>query len=259
MASVDPDLKNRVHDFWDEEPCGTEHAVGGEGTPEYFRSRDSERDRLEPYVGNYAKFDETAGLKVLEIGTGMGTDFMKFVRAGAKATGVDLTEKSIELIEKRLEIENLRAELIVADAEKLPFEDNSFDVVYSWGVLHHTPNTEAAVREAIRVLRPGGRLCLMLYGRHSWLSYALWLKYAFLKGRPFESLSSVISRKMESDGTKAYTRKEVLAMLETLDGLSAETVVTDYDRRVAGPLTRLLSSRLGWFIVAAGYKPANKF
>src|SRR2546425_890045 len=82
-------------------------------------------------------------------------------------------------------------------AARLPFDDGTFDRVYSWGVLHHTPDTARAVREAVRVLAPGGRLCVMLYARHSWVAYGLWVKHALLTGRPSRSLADVLARHME--------------------------------------------------------------
>lgn len=257
LTAAPDELKVRVHDFWDETPCGTKHAAAPEGTPEFFALRDSARDRLEPFIPQFADFKNAAGKDVLEIGTGMGTDFMRFARSGANLTGVDLTEKSVELVKQRLAMEELSAEVLVADAESLPFDDESFDWVYSWGVLHHTPDTAKATREAVRVLRPGGRLCVMLYGRHSWLAYGLWVRHALLRGRPTRSLAAVLSEHMESEGTKGFTVKELRSMFSELDDLQINPLVTAYDRRVAGPLTRLTGNRLGWFIVIRGNKPSR--
>jgi SAM-dependent methyltransferase len=105
---------------------------------------------------------------VLEIGCGLGTDGAQFAKAGAHYTGIDLTDAAIDLARRRFEMFNLPGIFRVADAEKLEFPDSSFDVVYSHGVLHHTPNTQAAVREIHRVLRPGGRAVVMLYHRDSY-------------------------------------------------------------------------------------------
>jgi ubiquinone/menaquinone biosynthesis C-methylase UbiE len=107
-------------------------------------------------------------LRVLEIGCGLGTDGAQFARAGAIYTGVDLTEAAIELARRRFELESLAGEFRVADAENLEFPDENFDLVYSHGVLHHTPDTRRAVREVHRVLRPGGRGVVMLYHRDSY-------------------------------------------------------------------------------------------
>ncbi len=174
-----------MRDFWEEEPCGSEHAGAPEGSPEFFAEVERTRNELDPYITRFADFEGAQGKRLLEIGVGLGTDFIRFVRAGAIATGVDLTEHAVQLVRRRLELEGLQGEVVVADAETLPFEDGSFDRIYSWGVLHHTPDTGRAVREAIRVTKPGGQVCVMLYARHSWVAYGMWVRHALLAGKPF--------------------------------------------------------------------------
>ena len=115
-----------------------------------------------------AGFANTKDLDVLEIGCGLGTDGAQFAQAGARYTGIDLTDAAIDLARRRFELFNLPGTFRVADAEQLDFPDNTFDLVYSHGVLHHTPDTAAAVREIHRVLRPGGRAVVMLYHRNSY-------------------------------------------------------------------------------------------
>jgi SAM-dependent methyltransferase len=145
---------------------------------------------------------------VLEVGVGLGTDFVNFVRAGAEATGVDLTEASVAAVGERLALEGLEADLRVADAESLPFADGEFDLVYSWGVIHHSPDTAAAVREIHRVLRPGGRARVMIYKHRSLVGAMLWLRYGLLAGRPLRPLRELYARHLESPGTKAYSCAE---------------------------------------------------
>lgn len=105
--------------------------------------------------------------EVLEIGVGLGTDHLQFGRAGARLTGVDLTPACIDLTRRRFELEGLTSDLRVMDAERLEFPDNSFDAVYSFGVLHHIASTEAAFVEVRRVLRSGGVFIGGLYSRES--------------------------------------------------------------------------------------------
>ena len=253
---TDVEQKTRVQDFWEAEPCGAAHGEAPEGSPEFFANVERTRNELEPFIPEYADFAGSRGKRVLEIGVGVGTDFIRFVRAGAIATGVDLTDHAVALVRRRVELEGLEAEVVQADAENLPFEDGAFDRVYSWGVLHHTPDSERAFREALRVLAPGGEACIMLYSRHSWVSYGLWAKHGLLKGRPQRSLADVLAHHMESEGTKGYTTRELRRLFGGLEDLRVDKVSTPYDRGWAGPLARLAGNRLGWFSVVRGRKPA---
>src|SRR5438093_4517272 len=136
--------KERVREFWEEAPCGVKLATADvePGSRAFYDELEATRYRLEPFIPSFAEFDRWRGKDVLEVGVGAGSDFVRFVRAGARMTGVDLTEAAVDHVRRRLELEALAADLQVADAEALPFADASFDLVYSWGVLHHTPGTK---------------------------------------------------------------------------------------------------------------------
>ncbi len=161
-------LKERVRAFWQAHPCGTKFSDDEVGTREFFERIEAHRYAKEWHIPDAADFAGTHGLRVLEIGCGLGTDGVQFVKAGADYTGVDLTDAAIELARKRFELSGLRGELRVSDAENLDFADESFDLVYSHGVLHHTPDIAHAVSEIHRVLKPGGRAIVMLYHRDSY-------------------------------------------------------------------------------------------
>lgn len=165
---ADEQLKERVRAFWQAHPCGTKFSDAEIGTREFFERIEAHRYEKEWHIPAAAGFTNARGLRVLEIGCGMGTDGAQFARAGANYTGVDLTDAAVELARKRFELSGLPGEFRVADAERLDFPGHSFDLVYSHGVLHHTPNIEAAVREIHRVLKPGGRAIVMLYHRGSY-------------------------------------------------------------------------------------------
>lgn len=236
----------RAH--WEAEPCGSRLADAEPGSREFFDQVETERYRLEPFIESFAEFARWRGKRVLEVGVGLGSDFVRFARAGANVTGVDLTEAAAERVRQRLELEGLAGDVRTADAEALPFEDGCFDLVYSWGVLHHTPDTERAIAELKRVLAPGGEARVMLYSRRSWVAFGLWLRYALLAGRPTRSLADVVGEHMESAGTKAYTQSELASMFRGFRDVSFKRWVTPYDRRVVGPLALLTGPRLGWFV-----------
>ena len=161
-------LKRDVAAFWDSEPCGSEMSSAPPLSGEYFDEITSRRYALERHIPDMARFSSHAGERVLEVGCGIGTDAMQFAGAGALVTAVDASARSLEMARRRFEVSGLDATLLQADAERLPFPDDSFDFVYSHGVIHHTPSPGLAVAEIHRVLRPGGAALVMLYHRRSY-------------------------------------------------------------------------------------------
>ncbi|MBD0325600.1 MAG: class I SAM-dependent methyltransferase [Pyrinomonadaceae bacterium] len=168
MSDAQQSLKDRVRAFWQANPCGTKFADAPMGTRLFYERVEEHRYEKEWHIPAAADFEAARGLRVLEIGCGLGTDGAQFAKAGAIYTGVDLTEAAVDLARRRFELFSLPGTFRTADAENLDFADESFDLVYSHGVLHHTPDTERAVREVHRVLRPGGRAVVMLYHRNSY-------------------------------------------------------------------------------------------
>ncbi|HKO60521.1 MAG TPA: class I SAM-dependent methyltransferase [Pyrinomonadaceae bacterium] len=168
MPESSSSLKERVRAFWQANPCGVKFADAPPGTRKFYELVEAHRYTKEWHIPIAADFASARGLKVLEIGCGLGTDGAQFAEAGADYTGVDLTEAAVELARKRFETFGIKGNFETADAEQLQFRDNSFDLVYSHGVLHHTPETAKAVREIHRVLKPGGRAMVMLYHRDSY-------------------------------------------------------------------------------------------
>src|ERR1700691_3472217 len=112
--------KEEVREFWNADPCGTRYMEGKEDFDAHARARYA----LEPYIFDFAQFQSARGLKVLEIGVGMGADYLEWLKAGAVATGVDLSVASIERARQRCHSAGFQPDLRVADAEQLPFADN---------------------------------------------------------------------------------------------------------------------------------------
>lgn len=167
-AATNAQLKERVRAFWQAHPCGTKFADAEPGSQKFYELVEQHRYAKEWHIPEAANFAGTKGLKVLEIGCGLGTDGAQFAKAGADYTGIDLTDAAVDLARRRFAVTNLPGKFKTADAENLDFENESFDLVYSHGVLHHTPDTARAVKEIHRVLRPGGRAVVMLYHRDSY-------------------------------------------------------------------------------------------
>lgn len=210
-------ISERISQYWNVHPP---HKAKGEferGTLEWYRSISEHRYRIVPYMKEYVKFENYNGRKVLEIGCGAGTDLCEFARNGARVIGIDVTEIAIELTRKRLEVEGLQGDVLEYDGMTLPFEDDRFDLVFSWGVLHHTPYIEDLLAEAHRVLKPGGELKLMLYHKRSLLFYysILYLRRMQQKvtGTRDELLSQFSEFRPGCPYTRAFGAKQIEEML----------------------------------------------
>lgn len=217
-----------VRDFWNDASCGEQLLLPSTDLSGY-REQSEKRYQLEPYISDFAAFAEMRDREVLEIGVGLGADHQRFAEAGARLTGIDLTPRAVEHTGRRFTLFGLKTELRVGDAEALPYADSSFDCVYSWGVLHHSPDTPRAIDEVHRVLRPGGKARIMIYHKHSLVGYMLWLRHALLVGRPWTSLEEIYAKHLESPGTKAYTLDAARKMFARYTSVEISTVLTHGD------------------------------
>ena len=220
------------------------------------------------------EFDRHKGEQVLDVGCGIGWLVWQFARGGAKVTGVDLSDNSLALARKRLDFDGLQAELVKGNAQELPFPDSSFDFVTSAGVLHHTPDTQSAIDEIHRVLRPGGRAMISLYYRNWALSRWMWpftrtavhLAYGRVPGRSqFASVKSVEDFARLFDGNdnpigKIYTTREFKALFSAFEIEHTEVHYfpqrfLSVSRNLPGPLQRAVDRWLGLMIYAVLRKP----
>jgi ubiquinone/menaquinone biosynthesis C-methylase UbiE len=220
--------KKEVHDFWDNASCGEELFLKSY-TIEDYEFEFKERYRLEPCILNLADFESACGKKILEIGVGLGADHQRFIEAGAITYGIDLTERAIKNTKRRLDLFNHKSNLEVGDAENIQFESSFFDIVYSWGVIHHSPNTQKAIDEIYRVLKPGGAGKVMIYNKWSFVGLMLWVRYALFRLNPFIGLNHIYSEFLESPGTKAYSKKEAKQMFSSFSSVHIDTVLTHGD------------------------------
>jgi SAM-dependent methyltransferase len=164
-------LLDQVRDYWNTRPCNIRHSTSPIGTREYFDEVEARRYANEPHNYTFPEFDRWKDKRVLEIGCGIGTDAVNFARAGADYTGVDLSIESIKLARQRFEVLGLQGEFIECNAEELnivfdPHE--KFDLIYSFGVIHHAPRPERVVACLPKMLNEGGEVKCMLYAKNSW-------------------------------------------------------------------------------------------
>ena len=168
---MDNQLLDQVRHYWNTRPCNIRHSTSPVGTKEYFDEVESRRYANEPHNYTFPEFERWKGLRVLEIGCGIGTDATNFARHGAVYTGVDLSAASIELAKKRFQVFGLTGTFIECNAEELDrvfSNGEKFDLIYSFGVIHHAPNPARVVACLNNLLAPGGEIKCMLYAKDSW-------------------------------------------------------------------------------------------
>ena len=263
--------KQQAREQWSQDPCGARYGAKYEFATRAFFD-EVERHRYQeyaPWMPEVMGFDQFAGKRLLEVGCGMGTDLLQFARGGAACTGVDLTPRSVEISSLHFGLYNMRADFVLADGERLPFADASFDVVYSNGVLHHTPDTEQAVRELHRVLKPGGTAKVMLYHRDSlyyWTEIILHrgvLRGHFLRGHSPEEIMSRYVEYSEHDArplVKVYSRRQARKLFEPFGEVKTEVEqMIREELRFLRPLVsdkvfRRLRRSAGWNVIITARK-----
>ncbi len=254
---------DQVRKFWNAHPVAAGAVPHPLGTPEYFVYYDGLREANESVEFSSAlhEYKVYKGRRVLDVGCGNGYVLSRYAREGAQVYGVDLTETGIVLCRRRFALSDLRGAFAVGSAEDLPYPDQTFDLVCSMGVLHHTPDTHKAVDEIFRVLKPGGRLIVMLYHRNS----ANFRVNLFLRRMiQFRSLQELVN---EVDGREnpkgdAYSKEELSDLLKSFENLSifagflrGAHLVPVIGRIIPSHLLEPFACRWGWFLYAKGIKP----
>jgi ubiquinone/menaquinone biosynthesis C-methylase UbiE len=159
-----------VEHFWDNHVHDWKVAKSPAGTKEFFEEIEEYRYEKLSYLPDAIQFDRFAGKTVLDLGCGVGNDLSRFVKAGAKVTGVDISQHAVELARDNFRFRGLEGEFLKMNGEKLEFPDDHFDAVFCHTVLHFTPDPHAMLREIKRVLKPGGEAILMTVNRKSWMN-----------------------------------------------------------------------------------------
>ena len=164
-----------VRTYWDDRPCNVRHSEKEVGTQEYFDEVERKRYTAEPHIPSFAGFSDTNGKKVLEVGCGMATEGINFARAGSTYTGTDLSIESLDLAKKRFKVYNERGNFYHGNAEELssfvPVE--TYDLIYSFGVIHHSPHPEKIISEIKKYMNKDSTLKIMLYATDSWKNYMI--------------------------------------------------------------------------------------
>ena len=168
FCKMTQDINTSVLKFWDDRPCNIRHSDKQVGTKEYFEEVTRRKYFVESHILDFADFEAYRGKAVLEVGCGIGTAAQSFMEAGADYTGIDVSPKSIALAQVRAKVFGLTGELLTGDIQTLTFPDKQFDLVYSFGVLHHIADLGSALKNIHAMLKPGGEFKLMMYASNSW-------------------------------------------------------------------------------------------
>jgi len=243
-----------VYHFWNERPCNIKHSPKEIGTKEYFEEVTARKYLVEPHIIHFANFPKYKNKRVLEVGCGIGTAAQSFIENGAIYTGIDLSDKSVEIANKRMEVFNIKGNIFQGNIEKInEINGTEYDLVYSFGVLHHTPDIKKSIENIHKMLKPGGEFKMMLYAKQSW-------KY-------FEIIEGLDQYEAQSGVPIAnvYTKQEVYELLKDFTNITIEQThifpykidlyknyiyeKKDYFEAMPKELFDCLEKNLGWHLL----------
>ncbi len=246
-----------VRAYWDARPCNIRHSRAPIGSREYFDEVEARKYLVEPHIPDFAQFERWKDRRVLEVGCGIGTDTVNFARAGAQVVAVDLSEESLKLAQTRAEVYGLERsiEFVHGDAEHLTdvVGQGEFDLVYSFGVIHHTPDPGAAVDQVRQLCAPDGEFRMMVYAHDSWKRIMI---DAGLD-QPEAASGCPIAQTYTEHGVRELLRGFSVASVTQAhifpyvveDYIEHRYTVQPYFRAMPEPLFQVLEQNLGWHLL----------
>ena len=255
--------------FWNARPCNVRHSSRDVGSREYFDEVEARKYFVEPHIPAFAEFARWNGRKVLEIGCGIGTDTVNFARSNARVTAVDVSERSLDIARRRAAVYGVsdRIRFVLADAEQLSssLQIEAYDLVYAFGVIHHTPRPMRIIEQIRQFVGPGSTVKLMVYHRRSWKVLGILLRHAASAGR---ARHDVIARHSEAARgcpvTYTYNVRDIRRLLSGFrienvhidhifpyrvsDYVQHRYVKTWYFRAMPDRLFRSMERRFGWHL-----------
>ena len=255
-----------VKNFWEKNPLCSIESKFTIGSSDFFSDYDYQREEIETIERSYEihEYQKFKGKKVLDVGCGNGYVLNFYSKEGAHVHGIDLTKTAIDLTKKRFEMNNLNGEFSVQDAQNLLYEDNYFDCICSMGVLHHVPDTQKAISEIFRVLKPGGRIIVMFYHKNSFKFQWNFRLQSLIYRKKIEQIVNEFDGKTNPKGA-TYTKEDLLKLLH--DFIEIEFSVGYILPSDIIPLSRIsdrflpknifkpLEKYFGWNLYAKGFKP----
>jgi SAM-dependent methyltransferase len=260
---------NTVQDYWNRRPCNIRHSLQPIGTQEYFDEVEARKHFVEPHIPGFAEFERWQGKRVLEIGCGIGTAMINFARAGAQVTAIDLSDQSLDLAKQRAAVYGLQDQITFyqGNAEELTqfLPIQPYDLIYSFGVIHHTPHPERVIEQLRSYVQPGSTIKLMLYHRFSWK--VLWILLQYGQGR-FWQLDELVARYSEAQEgcpvTYIYSPDQARQLLQGFEVMDVQIehifpysipeykqyqyVKVWYFRWLPQPIFHWLEKQFGWHL-----------
>ena len=268
MLATDDKYKVETQKQWDVDACGSHYVQNAaQDTLDWYLEAETYRyGTYAPWMPRVMEFDKYSGKKVLEIGAGMGTDLAQFAKHGAFVTDLDLSAGHLNHARKNFELRGLQGEFKHGDGEYLPFGDNTFDVVYSNGVIHHTPDTTRVIGEIRRVLKPGGRAIIMVYAEnslHYWRN--LFGEIGIRQGDLASvSIGEIMSQHVEISEhgqrplVKVYTGERLRRMFGAFDAITIckrQMLPQEVPRLLRWMPVSLVQRLAGWNLIVKANKP----
>lgn len=260
--------KDEVQNQWDNDPCGSQYVQEAQkDTLEWYLEVERYRYGVYgPWMPEVMEFAKHRGHRLLEVGAGLGTDHSQFAKNGAITTDLDLSSGHLAHAKRNFELRGLKGEFRHGDGENIPFDDNTFDVIYSNGVIHHTPNTARTVEEMYRVLKPGGKVIIMVYAEnslHYWrnLFYGIGIEQGKLDK---VSMGDIMSESVELSEhgqkplVKVYTKKRLHNMFRRFERRQIwqrQMVPEERPKWLSRVPVEWLERVMGWNLIIKAYKP----
>jgi ubiquinone/menaquinone biosynthesis C-methylase UbiE len=268
MLETGDRYKDEVQRQWDRDACGSHYVKESQpGTLEWYLEAEAYRyGTYAPWMPDLMEFSRHRNEKVLEVGAGMGTDLAQFARHGALTTDLDLSSGHLQHAIRNFELRGLQGTFEHGDAENMPFPDESFDLVYSNGVIHHTPGTYRVVEEMFRVLKPGGRVIVMVYAEnslHYWrnLFGAIGLRQGVLSDHSMGHIMSAAVELSEHGSrplVKVYTRARLRRMFSNFTDIriyKRQMVIEERPKLLSWVPLSLMGRLMGWNLIIKARKP----
>jgi ubiquinone/menaquinone biosynthesis C-methylase UbiE len=216
----------------------------------------AERELLNSKFLSNFDFSKFKGEKVLEIGCGSGAGSCLFAKNGADVTAVDITKQAIEIAKTNAKIQSVKIKALNQDAEKMTLKDNSFDFIFSWGVLHHSKNTIKAFENVSRVLKKGGKGLIMVYNKNSARYYINGFNWLILRGKIFKGYNLKTVQDFYTDGYyhRHFTPRELMRELGKQGLITRRLSITHMGHRmlrfVPRRLEQWIKDNYGWLLVS---------